>query len=171
MFDRPGFSECATFYHHYLRQAPEGNIITFLEKQLERALTLFETIDEEQAGFRYQPGKWSIKEVLGHLTDTERVFAYRALCFARRDPQPLPGMEQDDYVLQANFNERSWTDLVEEFNYLRRSNLVLFKSFDPSLARVVGTASGVPFTLRALIYIIAGHTEHHLKILGERYLS
>ena len=125
---------------------------------------------KKKLNYRCAPGKWSIKEVIGHLVDSERVFAYRALCFSRNDKNPLPSMEQDDYVTYGNFDRRTLQDLGDEFRYVRLSSIILFKSFDKEIELRRGTASGFEFTVRTFPYIIAGHVEHHLKILKDRYL-
>jgi uncharacterized damage-inducible protein DinB len=168
---RPEPDECEDYYRLYIDQVPEGDVIEILKGQLATALTVYRGIDEEQGNHRYAPDKWSIKEVLGHVIDTERVFAMRALAFARQDPGSWPGMEQDDYVAAANFDGRSVADLICEFEHLRRSNITLFRSLDADTALRRGMASGFEFTVRAVVYIVAGHEMHHRRVLQERYLA
>jgi len=119
--------------------------------------------------YSYEDGKWTVKEVIGHLIDTERVMAYRAMCIARGEKKPLPGFEQDDYVKFGNFNKRELSDLIYEFRLLRESNLLLAKGFDEECLQKRGVASNHEITVLALLYIIAGHENHHMRILQERY--
>jgi hypothetical protein len=127
-------------------------------------------VAEEDANFRYAPGKWSIKQLVGHVSDIERVFAYRALVFARGDKTPQPSVEQDDYVKGANFDDRTLEDIASEFRAVRDSSLALFRSVDADLVMRSGTASGFGFTVRSIPFILAGHEIHHVAVLKERYL-
>lgn len=170
LIGRPERDEYADFYHTYVGKVPEGDVFGILRRQHEVTQEILGEVDEEQAEYRYAPGKWSIKEVVGHLADTERIFAYRALAIARRDPSPLPGMDQDVYVKNGAFGERTLEDLADEWRYLRRSNLHLFNGFGGEVQLRKGIASGVEFTVRALVYVVAGHERHHQLILRERYL-
>ncbi|HKI78004.1 MAG TPA: DinB family protein [Ignavibacteriaceae bacterium] len=168
---RPSKNDYAVYYHKYIQELESDNILETLEKQLNENLELFNSIPEEKANTSYDVGKWSIKELLGHMVDTERIFAYRALCIARGEKQSLPGMEQDDYVKEAEFNKRSFKSLVDEYGLLRNSNLVLFYSFGEKELNKRGTANNSDVTVRAILFIIAGHELHHIKILKERYLN
>ena len=141
-----------------------------LDDQVEETLSLLAGIPPEQADHRYAPEKWSIKEVVGHVIDTERTFAYRALCFARKDPAQLPSFEQDQYAEFSNAADRPLPDLADELRVVRKSHVVLFKSFDEASWTRKGVASGFEFSVRALPYIIAGHEIHHRQVLEERYL-
>jgi uncharacterized damage-inducible protein DinB len=170
MLSRPDTREFAPYYQNYIRKVPEGNILEILTRQMEETQQLIQRISPDKEEYRYAPGKWSIKEVFGHVTDTERVFAYRALCFSRNDKTPLPSFEQDDYVSEGNFSQRSLKDIAGEFRLVRLSNIALFTSFDEELMMRRGIASGFEFTVRAILYIIAGHELHHRQILEERYL-
>ena len=170
MMTRPDPSECAPYYNGYISEVGEGDIIEILRNQLVETTDLLRGVSEETGVYRYQPDKWSVKEVIGHLIDAERVFAYRALCFARNDKNPLPSMEQDDYVKFSNFDSRFLRDLLEEFRHVRLSSILLFESFDDEVLMRKGTASGFEFTVRTFPYIIAGHEKHHQRILKERYL-
>ena len=156
--------------HTYISQVPEGDIIKILENQLEETQQLLKGLSERKALYRYAPDKWSIKEIIGHVIDVERVFAYRALNIARNDKSELPGMEQDDYVKFAKFDDLPLTDLLEQFRHVRRSNIFLFKSFDEEMQMRKGIASGCEFTVRTFPFIIAGHEKHHQTVLRERYL-
>jgi hypothetical protein len=142
-----------------------------LSSQLDDTLALLRHIPESQAGFRYAPDKWSIKELVGHVIDTERIFAYRALRFARNDQTPLSGYEQDDYVDNASFDEYSLGELAAEFESVRRSTLFLLKHLDEEAWLRRGLASESEVSVRALAYIIAGHELHHREILRSRYLQ
>lgn len=166
----PSANEYAEYYHTYVGQVPAGNILEILEKELGDTLSLFQSIPEGRGTYRYAEGKWSIKEVFGHVIDTERVFALRCLAFARGDPNAFPSFDQDDYVEATNFGARTLADLREEFQHVRHANLVLFRSLtDEEMARR-GIASGVEFSARSIPYVLAGHEIHHKKTLRERYL-
>lgn len=142
-----------------------------LELQLDRTLKLFAGIDEETAQYRYKPDKWSIKEVVGHIIDTERVFGHRAFSIARKEPEPLPSFNQDEYVRNANFSERNLSELSEEFQLLRKSNIAMFKGFNDEIWLRKGIASGFSFTVRTFPFILAGHENHHFNILLGQYLK
>jgi len=167
---RPLDSEYADYYRTYTSKVPEGNVLETLRRQHEETQELLAGLDNSQAEHRYAPGKWSIKEVVGHLVDTERIFAHRALTFARQDRSPLPGMDQDEYVAHGKFDQRSLEDLMAEWKSLRQANLHLFASFDEEVAQRTGEASGYSFSVRSLVYIVAGHEIHHVGVLRDRYL-
>jgi hypothetical protein len=166
---RPGRDEYGGYYHVYVGRVPDGDIVETLAAQLEAFGRLMRGVPEERGGYRYAEGKWSVKEVLGHLVDTERVLGYRALAFARGDETPLPGFDQNAYVAGAGFDGRSIADLVDEFGGLRRSHLALFRSLDDEVRMRRGTASRFSFTTRAVAWIIAGHLIHHAAVLREAY--
>ena len=168
---RPAPDEYAPSYGKYTALVPEGDVVETLRRQLDDTLALLGGLSEEQADSRYEPGKWSIKELSGHMIDAERIFAYRALRIARGDQTPLPGFEQDDYVATGNFGARTLADLAEEFDLVRRSTLKLFSRLDDAAWLRRGTASDNEVSVRALAYIIAGHAAHHVNILRERYLN
>ncbi len=168
--ERPTRGEYADYHHRYVKRVPDGEIVGILEAQRDEFVSLLRGIDAGRGGHRYADGKWSIREVAGHVIDTERLFGSRALAFARGDKTSLPGFEQDDYVANANFDERTLDDLAEEFLHLRNSLLVLFRSFGDEIWMRRGTASGLELTVRAVSYIVAGHLAHHIGVLQERYL-
>jgi len=141
-----------------------------MERQLSETLDLLRSITPTKAAYRYAPDKWSIKQVIGHVSDTERVFCYRALCFSRGDDTPLPAFDENEYVRRANFGDRLLTDLAAEFEAVRSSTLHFFRSLDDDVLQRRGVANNNGFTVRAIAYIIAGHERHHVKILRERYL-
>lgn len=167
---RPETVEYHEYYHRYVQLVPDGNVVDTLERQLAETLELLGSISEEQAAHRYAEGKWSIKELVGHIADTERIFAYRALRIGRGDKTPLPGFEQDDYVPQGGFDGRTLVDIADEFANVRRATLSLFRSFPAEAWVRTGTASERPISVRAIAYITAGHELAHKAILRERYL-
>lgn len=167
---RPAGDEFAPDYEQYISLVPEGDIVTTLTRQLDSTLALLRGFDESQAGNRYAPDKWSIKELIGHVIDAERIFSYRALRFGRKDQTPLSGFEQDDYVRGANFDDRKLADLADEFEHVRRANICLFGSLSPDSWSSRGKANDVEVSVRALAYIMAGHVTHHMNVLTTRYL-
>ncbi|MDH3216556.1 MAG: DinB family protein [Candidatus Krumholzibacteria bacterium] len=170
MLARPGPTEYVDYYERYIARVPEGDILHFIGDQISKTTELLGTIGEEKAAYRYARDKWSIKQVIGHLNDIERIFQYRALAFARSDKTPLPSIEQDDYVARANFDDRTLASLTDEYRWVRSSGLALFESFDDEILLRGGTASGCAFTVRAIPYILAGHDIHHIDVIRERYL-
>jgi len=166
----PDLTECPEVYHRYIARVPPGAILSILDQQVSDTRSLLEGLDPTAAAYRYAPGKWSVKDVVGHLSDVERVFAYRALRFARNDATPLPGFEQDDYVANSGYESRSLPSLLDELEAVRRATLALFQGLDAGALRRRGTASGGEFTVRVIPYIIAGHELHHGVVLRERYL-
>jgi hypothetical protein len=168
---RPSRDEYADYYHLYVGRIPDGDILERLEAQCGEMESLAAAMSPEKVDYRYEEGKWSIKEVLGHVNDVDRLFSYRMLAFARGDATPIPGMEQDDWVAQANFGARTVADLVEEFVVVRRGFILLCRSLDDEAWMRRGTASGVAFTARAIPWILAGHVQHHFEVIRDRYLD
>jgi hypothetical protein len=166
---RPQPGEFAPYYADYIAAVPDGDIIDVLATQLTDALTLLRPLSEAQGAFRYQTDKWSVKEVLNHITDCERIFTYRALRIARGDATPLATFYQDAYVAAAHAERQSLGSLLDEFESVRHATLTLFRSFDADVGMCRGVASGMPESVRAMAYIIAGHERHHVTILKERY--
>ncbi len=169
--NRPKPNEYADFYSGYIKELPHDNVIKLLEDDRDELQSLIRSLPEDKGSCSYAEGKWSIKEVLGHIADVERVHSYRVMCFARGESKSLPGFEQDDYVRKADFNKRSLASLADELKYLRDANIALFKSFDEEILMRKGISNNYEFTVRAFIFIIAGHELHHLKIIKERYLT
>lgn len=167
---RPAETEYAPFYAGYIAQVPEGDVIAHLERAMEETAAFLGGLSEDHGELRYAPGKWSIKEVIGHLADGERVFAYRALRFARGDQAPLASFDENAWVPQSGCDRRTLKDLAEELRAVRLATLALARSLTAETAIRKGTASGKEVSVRALIYMIAGHERHHLAILRERYL-
>ena len=168
---KPAPTEHAPEFSHYVSLVGEGDIIQILEQQLENSLAVLRTISPDKANFRYAPDKWSIKELLGHLIDSERIFSYRALRFARNDQTPLAGYEQDDYVREGNFDSRDFAELVEEFATLRRATIQLLRPLSETEWLRHGKANENEVSVRALAFIIAGHELHHMGVLRSRYLQ
>ena len=169
--DRPGAEEYAEHYNTYVSKVPGSDILGFLGSQLESAVALLRTIDESKAEYRYEAGKWSIKELIGHVIDGERVFAYRALVFSRNDPSALPGFDQDLWAKYTNYANLPFREIVDEFEAVRRASILQFRHFDDAAWNRRGTASDKQMTARAAAYVIGGHAEHHLRVLKERYLK
>lgn len=166
---RPASDEYLSYYERYISLVPDGNLVELLAEQNRETVRLLSEVDDNRALYAYAPGKWTIKEVVGHLSDAERIFAHRALRFARSDGQPLPGFDENAYVPAGRFNERPIADLVDEFRAIRASTVHLFRYLnDEELARR-GIANNNPISVRALAFVIAGHERHHAKLLRERY--
>lgn len=168
---RPESNEYAPYYAKYVSLVPEGDVVATLGEQLDETLALLRSIPEERAGDRYEEGKWSVKELIGHVIDTERIFTYRALRFARNDATPLQGFEQDDYVPVSGHDARTLSSLADELEHVRRATIALFAGLDAEAWTRGGVASNAEVTVRALAYITAGHERHHLAILRSRYLN
>jgi len=166
---KPKLEDYDAIYGGYISLIGDDDIIEVLEEQRKTSEKFLKTFTEKQGNYSYADGKWTVKEALGHVIDTEKIMAYRALAIARGEKQSLPGFEQDDYVAESNFNNRSLDDLINEFLTARDSNIILFKSFDEEILNRRGVASESEVTVLALIYIIAGHEKHHMNILRERY--
>ena len=171
MYQRPEKSEYSPYYSNYIDLIPVGDMIEIISQQSEETISLLEGLTEEQALFKYGPEKWSIKEVIGHITDTERVMGYRILCIARGETVPLPGYDENAYVENANFNKFSIKELLDQFQVVRQSTVYLIKSLNPEAWLKRGSANNTEVSVRALISIIAGHELHHRNILKERYLG
>jgi uncharacterized damage-inducible protein DinB len=168
--NRPQSNDYAPYHGKYIMLVPDGDFVEILETQLQRMKKLLEPLTEGQGDFRYAPGKWSIKESLGHVNDAERIFAVRILRIARGDQTPLPGFEQDDYVKIANASTRKISELLEEFTAIRRATIALIRSLDDASWLRRGTASGKEVSVLAIVFIIAGHALHHQAIFEEKYL-
>lgn len=166
---RPEPDEIPAHYVGYISRVPELDPVTACAKQIEATATLLQGVSEADAVYRYGQGKWSIKEVVGHLCDIERIMAYRALRIARGDTTPLPSFDENAYVPVAKFDSRSLADLVGDLRTARASTLTLLRTFDSDAWRRRGTASGKPVSVRAIAFMIPGHERHHVEILRTRY--
>ncbi|MBK9209982.1 MAG: DinB family protein [Anaerolineales bacterium] len=168
----PAPEEYAPYYGAYVGPATaRRDVLAALPKQIDELNAALGKFTDEQARFKFGPAEWSIKELVGHLNDVERIFSYRLLCISRNDKTPLPGFEQDDYVREASFDDRPLGELLAEFEHLRRANILAIKNMSETAIDQRGTASGYTFSARALIYILVGHVEHHMTSLHENYLS
>ena len=164
----PTSTEYAPYYERYLSLVAEKNVLPALEEQLDEALAVLHAIPETQGNVRHPPYTWSIKEVVGHLIDCERIMAYRALRFARNDPTALPAFEENDYVRFGDFDQCRLADLITEFEFTRRSHLAMFRNWSEAAWQRRGVANNTEVSVRALAYIILGHTRHHLNIIKKR---
>lgn len=171
MFLKPVKEEYPAYYHNYIQLVPEGDVLTHLSAQVEKTAAFFLGLTDEQADIRYAVGKWSIKEVLGHLTETERIMDYRALRIARGDLTSLAGYDDEAYVQEAQFFKRTMVDLVEEYKAVRMSTIALLKGLPEDAPKRKGYANNGEVSANAIAYIIAGHELHHLKIIEEKYLG
>jgi uncharacterized damage-inducible protein DinB len=171
MAARPDTSEYAPYYETYISPVPDGPIAETLTAQTNETLAFYRSISEEMSTKRYAPGKWSIKQVLGHLIDSERVFSYRILCLARGETQSLPGFDQDKYMATANFDDVRWSDLLDDFAAVRASTQRLLRSLTPEMLARRGTANKVEVTANAVTFVLAGHELHHVRGLKRDYLA
>ena len=169
--NRPESNEYAPYYERYVSLVPDADLVETLKRQGAETLALLRSLKEEQGAHRYEPGKWSVKQLVGHINDGERIFSYRALAFARGDSQPLPGMEQEEWMAGVDFDARTLSDLADEFGAVRAATLHLLRHLSPEAWARRGTASDNEVTVRALAYIIAGHEAHHVAVLREKYLA
>jgi uncharacterized damage-inducible protein DinB len=170
MIQRPDPSEYDEFYGRYIDQVADGDVLEILGDGAQQTVSLLGEVSEEKANYAYAPGKWSIKEVVGHVIDAERCFAYRAFNFSRRDPAHLPSFEENDIAAASNADSRTLRDIMEEYESVRRATITLVQSLNDEMLTLTGTASGVEFSVRSIPFIIAGHEIHHRKVLQERYL-
>lgn len=171
MITQPNPGEYAPFYAGYINKAVQtGDVLQTLAQLKDSTCEFFTTLSPEKADYAYAEGKWTIKQVVGHLIDAERVFAFRLMCFLRGDATPLPGFDENAYAEQNNVSNRTLHELAAEFKALREANLFLYNSVSDEQSLYQGTANGKPVSVRALLYITAGHELHHLSIINERYL-
>ena len=167
---RPDLTRVPEWYHNYIRAVTENDFLTALKNQAESFPRFLETIPASKYDYKYAEDKWTIKEMMLHLLDAERIFAYRALCFARKDATPLPGFEENDYAKASKAGNRDWNDMIGEFRALRRSSEIMFAGFDEEQLESTGIANNNPVYVRAIGFIMVGHINHHMRILRERYL-
>jgi uncharacterized damage-inducible protein DinB len=167
--NKPTAEEYAPFYGTYMKMIGDGDILASLEEQCTASYALFSNLSDEQANYAYGEDKWTIKQVLGHMIDAERTFAYRILAFSRGQKE-LPGFDENEYVERSTFNDRKITDLANEFKKVRESNLYLLQALTTEQLDATGIANGNKISVLAIVYIMAGHELHHIKIIKERYL-
>jgi len=168
--DRPDPSEYGAYYKQYVDLVPDGDILSTLRDQVEPTVALVGLKDHETLR-RYAPGKWSLREVIGHLIDTERIFAYRALRIGRGDETPLPGYDQDAFVRTGGFDDQPFAALLDEFRLVRLSTVALYTCFPQEAIARTGVANENPTSVRAIAWIIAGHERHHMQVIREKYLA
>ena len=168
---RPAKEEYAAYYKGYIDSVPQGDLLEIMDKQNTQFCEFFAHVNEEKAAYRYAKGKWTLKEVLGHIIDLELVFLYRAICISRKESQDLPGFEQEDYIKNSNYSKMTLNELVEQFYLVRKSSVAMFKSFSPKMWALSGIANNHRVSVRALAYIMTGHVIHHMKIINSKYLK
>ena len=171
MNNRPQPSEHPTYYKYYIDLIKDDNILKEIKSQVIDIPAIITQIPEEKENYAYAPEKWTIKEVIGHIIDTERILGYRALRFARKDKTLLLGFDQNSYVANANFNDRTLYDLAHEFATVRNANIALFKHFDESALNELGSVNGNQVSVRAILFMIAGHAIHHMNVIQTKYLN
>jgi uncharacterized damage-inducible protein DinB len=169
MLTRPNENEFDPYFGRYISLVPDGNLLDLLGVQTQETRDFFEKLSEETGNYRYAAGKWSIKEVLGHVIDSERIFGYRALCIARGEQQPLPGFDQNDYGKLAEYEPVPLTKVLQQYTALRVSTFLLLEQLPEVAWMRTGISSGKPISVRALAYIIAGHERHHMRVISEKY--
>ena len=168
---RPNQSEYAPYYQGYIDQVSEDEILPVMRAQMDELDVLLGPVTPEKETYRYAEGKWSIREIIGHLIDGERVFGYRLFCIARGEKQNLPGFDQDEYMLTASYNGIDLEDLLSELRLIRLGNLAMMRTLDEAAWNRLGAANQSPVSVRALAFIMAGHLRHHMNVLRERYLA
>jgi exoribonuclease II len=168
---RPNLSRVPEYYHRYINQVPENDLLTAFQNQTPAFLQFLKKIPADKINYRYAKGKWTVKEVLQHIIDTERVFAYRGLCIARQDQSPLPSFDENAYADNAKASKRDWKEMIEEFKAVRTSTAILFSSFDKKQLDATGIASGKSVYVLGVGFIIVGHVNHHVAVLKERYFK
>lgn len=166
---RPQPDEYAPFYETYVRLVPENDLMDAFHRAMDEIHGVLDAIPADKADYAYAEGKWTVKQLLQHIIDTERVFSYRAVCIARGEKQSLPGFDENEYAAAADVETRSLKDMKEELLSLRHSVYLMFKGFSPEMLKQIGTASGKPISTLALGYISIGHIRHHFTILHDRY--
>lgn len=167
---RPDLSRIPGYFHRYINEVKENDLADALKNQAQSFKTYLHSIPADKRDYRYAEGKWSIKELLQHIIDTERIFAYRALCIARKETASLPGFDENTYADNSKAAQRNWSDLTEEFAVVRHATEMLFSSFDKEQLEQSGIASGKSIYVAGIGFILAGHVAHHQKIIAERYL-
>lgn len=170
MHSRPDPSEYAPYAEVYVSRVPGDSYLEFLEAQTKRVIAELRAVTEEQSLIRYAPGKWSLRESYLHVIDAERIFTYRALRIARNDQTDLPGFEQDDYIAPSEADHRTWASIIDEFEAVRAATIQLFRNLPEAAWTRTGSANGRKASVRGLAYITAGHVEHHMELLHQRYL-
>jgi uncharacterized damage-inducible protein DinB len=167
---RPAATEAPEYYNHYINLVKSNDVIKELKDQILKIQAIISEIPEDKENFSYADGKWTIKQLLGHMIDTERVFGYRAMCIARKDKTALPGFDENAFVANSNFHKRTLYELGHEFAIVREANMAMFRTFEEEELSQMGNANGKDVSVRAIIYMVAGHAIHHMGVLKTRYL-
>jgi DinB superfamily len=168
---KPSPTDYPAYFKQYVDQVPEEDLSAAFKNQLPVLKDFLNSITEEKSGFAYAAGKWTLKELLQHMIDTERIFNYRALCFSRKETVSLPGFDENTYAANSNANSRTWQEMVQEFTAVRNSTQILFNSFSADMLEISGVSNNNPATVNSIGFITIGHFYHHKKIMEERYLS
>lgn len=171
MVSRPENNEYKPYFSTYVNLVPEGDLIQILDKQVDETISLLKDLTDDQSHYRYGPDKWTIKEMIGHVADTERIMGYRMLCIARGDTASLPGFDDKVYAINGDFNRLTMGELLENLAVVRKSTILLLKQFTPEAWLRKGNANNSEVTVRALAYIVAGHELHHRRIIKDRYFG
>lgn len=168
---KPDPSELSDYYKSYLHYIGEEDLLNMLEEQMRSTQKFLDAVNEKDSQIAYQAGKWQLKEVIAHLSDAERILAYRALRFARKDRTPLAGFEEDDYAKNSNAKNRNWESIIEEKMTIRKASIALFNSFDEEYFEYKGIANDSEYSVRSLLFFIIVHERHHLQVIKDRYLK
>jgi uncharacterized damage-inducible protein DinB len=167
---RPDLSRVPIFYHNYINLVQQDEIMSAFKEHTNAVIDFFSKIPTDKVDYRYAEGKWTIKEVLQHIIDAERIFAYRGLCISRKETNSLPGFDENEYADNSKADTRNWNEMLEEFKLVRRTTEILFGSFDEEQLQETGISNGKPVYVLAIGYIIIGHSLHHMNVIKERYL-
>ena len=167
---RPDLERAPKYFHGYINTVKENDLTSAFEQQEKSFIPFLESLPVEKRDYRYAENKWTIKEMLQHIIDAERVFSYRALCFARKDETPLPSFDENEYAARSKSEKREWQDMLEEYKSLRKASELMFRSFDNEQLDSTGTASGKSNYVLAIGFVLVGHVSHHVNIIKERYL-
>lgn len=168
---RPDLSKIPVFYHNYIQQVEGTDLMGAMKKQTNSIFNFLKSVPVEKRNFRYAKGKWTIKEMLQHIIDTERIFAYRGLCIARKETVSLPGFDENNYANNSKAKKREWNDMIEELKAVRRSSEIMYASFDREQMTTFGLSNNNPISVAAIGFIIVGHINHHIKVIKEKYLN
>lgn len=168
---RPDLLQVPEWYHGYINKVTGNDFLVEMKKQTGELIRFLKRIPVEKQDYRYAKGKWTVKELVQHLVDAERIFAYRALCFARQDKTSLPSFDENEYANNSKAKKRKWNELIEEYKIVRLSNEILFGSFDKGQIQSVGIANNNPVSVNAIGFILVGHATHHLEIIKARYIN
>ena len=168
---KPLLTSYPVYFQKYVSQVPEEDLLTAFQNQLPIIKEFLSKINEEKSAYAYAEGKWTLKEVLQHIIDTERIFNYRALCISRKETTSLPGFDENDYAANSNGNSRKWQDMVEELLTVRKGTEIMFKSFTDEMLETSGLSNNNPATVNSIGFTTLGHFYHHKKVMEERYLG